>query len=168
MNKDEMKMIREKCEHFNEEVCSKINCKEGCKYYGTANCDNCIHEDVCYMLGIYNDCKNEVAEYGCHQYQPKVADDEQIVNTEQLNETLNSTLESGKRMGYAQGRDETITAVLTYIDKTVRDFDRINEEEDKGVDGLEKEARAMFADTIATALRIVRDNLARAYGFDVE
>lgn len=45
----------------------------------------------------------------------KIADDEQIVNTEQLNETLNSTLESGKRMGYAQGRDETAREILREI-----------------------------------------------------
>lgn len=42
----------------------------------------------------------------------KVADDEQIVNTEQLTETLNSTLESGKRMGYATGREETAREIL--------------------------------------------------------
>lgn len=53
----------------------------------------------------------------------KVGEDKQIVNTEQLNETLNSILEVGKRMGYAQGRDETAREFLhkikDYIDNSM-------------------------------------------------
>lgn len=53
----------------------------------------------------------------------KIADDEQVIKTEQLYETLNSTLESGKRMGYAQGRDETAREILhktkDYIENSV-------------------------------------------------
>lgn len=98
----------------------------------------------------------------------KVADDEQIVNTEQLTETLNSTLESGKRMGYAKGRDETITAVLKYIDNTIKGFNRANEEANKGLDEVEKEARTMCADAIEEVLKIVRDDLARVYGIELE
>lgn len=83
-------------------------------------------------------------------------------------DALNAAQESGKRVGYAQGRDETITAVLKYIDNTIKSFNRANEEANKGVDEVEKEARSMFADAIEETLRIVRDDLARVYGIELE
>lgn len=45
----------------------------------------------------------------------KVGKDEQVVKKDQLIEMLNSNLESGKRMGYAQGRDETAREILDLI-----------------------------------------------------
>ena len=42
----------------------------------------------------------------------KVGEDEQVVKKDQLNEALNAAQESGQRMGYAKGRDETAREIL--------------------------------------------------------
>lgn len=66
--KDKEKQI---CKHFDEEVCSKLDCKKDCKYYGKANCKTCIHEDIC-QLRTYSYCEEEVKEKGCEHYQLKL------------------------------------------------------------------------------------------------
>ena len=125
-------------------------------------CDNAPF-DYCYGCDC-NECRaRTVINAGYY----KVGKGEQIVNTEQLNETLNSTLESEKRIGYARGQDETITAVLKYIDNTIEDVNR-EKEEDKYEDEDEKAAQLIIADAINVVLRIVRDDLARIYGIEVE
>lgn len=43
------------------------------------NCNYCSHQECCHMLEVYDDCKEEVEEYGCDQYQAKIADDEIII-----------------------------------------------------------------------------------------
>lgn len=51
-----------------------------------------------------------------HQLQDKLEKSKQVVKKDQLNETLNSVLESGKRMGYAQGRQETVKDIIDKIE----------------------------------------------------
>lgn len=83
-------------------------------------------------------------------------------------ETLNAAQENGNRMGYERGRDETIMAVLKYIDNTIEDINREKEEEDKDEDEDEKAAKLIVADAINVVLKIVRDDLARIYGIEWE
>lgn len=45
----------------------------------------------------------------------KVGEDEMVLDKNGYYEHINSVLESGKRMGYAQGRDETAQEILQYI-----------------------------------------------------
>ena len=120
--------------------------------YSSHKCEYCTLKE---MLGV-EDC-------GYH----KVGKGEQVVNAEQFFETLIAAPECGKRMGYTRGRDETITAVLKYIDNTIEDVNR-EKEEDKYEDEDEKSAQLIIADAINVVLRIVRDDLARIYGIEIE
>lgn len=72
---------KENCEHFDEEVCSKLDCKKDCKYYGKANCYNCIHEDVC-QLRAFSYCEEEVKEKGCEYYKPKLFENSVVLTRE--------------------------------------------------------------------------------------
>ena len=94
--------------------------------------------------------------------------DEIIMSKEAYYEALNAAQENGKRMGYERGGDETITAVLKYLDNTIEDINREKEEEDKDEDEDEKEAKQIIADAINVVLRIVRDDLARIFGIESE
>lgn len=82
---------------------AKILCPKG-----TANCEKCSKN---YKCDVKFSQLAELIDGGCQI----VGEDEQIVNTKQLNGTLNSTLESGKRMGYAQGREETAREIIAII-----------------------------------------------------
>lgn len=83
-------------------------------------------------------------------------------------EALNAAQENGKRMGYERGGDETIIAVLKYLDNTIEDINREKEEEGKDEDEDEKYVRLMFADAIEEVLKLVRNDLARIYGIEWE
>lgn len=150
MNKDEMiKELKAIIQREHSDCMSRF-C-DHCEYYAMKYCGS-----VKKATALYNaNCRI-------------IGEDEQVVKTEQLNETLNSTLESGKRMGYARGRDEAITAVLKYIDNTIKGFNIANEEANKGLDEDEKELKSMCADAILEVLRIIRDDLARIYGIEIE
>lgn len=88
MNKE---MAKEKCEHFDEEVCSKLDCKKDYKYYGKANCYNCIHKIVCHIYETYNDCAEEVKEMGCFDYQPKIPEGSVLLSKKEYEELKNES-----------------------------------------------------------------------------
>ncbi len=90
MNEKEMieEMAKEKCEHFDEEVCYKLDCKKDCKYCGKANCYNCIHKIVCHIYETYNDCAEEVKEMGCFAYQPKIPEGSVLLSSEEYSNYL--------------------------------------------------------------------------------
>lgn len=71
------------CKHFDEEVCSKLDCKKDCKYYGKANCHNCIHEEIC-QLRTFSYCEEEVKEKGCEHYQQKFSEDSVVVSKKEI------------------------------------------------------------------------------------
>ena len=56
------------CEYYND-VCEKIDCEKDCKFYGKANCYNCIHKDVC-QLRTNSYCEESVKQDGCEHYIP--------------------------------------------------------------------------------------------------
>lgn len=85
----------------------KINAlaKEMCDR--TVPCDECnfnVKGPYC-MASIY---AKKVINMGYS----KVGEDEQVVKKTQMIEELNAAQESGKRMGYAKGRDETAREIL--------------------------------------------------------
>lgn len=84
MNKDEMKMI--------EEMEMAIGNALGLTYEG---------ERLPFTIHTRNHLAKELVNAGYR----KVAEDEIVVKKYQLNETLTSTLESGRRMGYAQAKE---------------------------------------------------------------
>lgn len=64
-------MAKEKYKYFDEEVCSKLNCKKDCKYYGKSNCYRCIHKNIC-QLRAFSYCEEEVKEKGCEYYKQEI------------------------------------------------------------------------------------------------
>lgn len=74
---------RQICKHFDEEVCSKLDCRKDCKYYGKANCKTCIHEEIC-QLRTFSYCEEEVKEKGCEHYQPKFPEDSVVVSKKEI------------------------------------------------------------------------------------
>ena len=77
------KLAKEKCEHFDDEVCSKLDCKKDCKYYGKANCYNCIHEEIC-QLRTFSYREEEVKEKGCEHYQQKFFENSVVVSKKEI------------------------------------------------------------------------------------
>ena len=75
-------MAKEKCKHFTKSVCYKIDCKTQCRYYGKANCHNCSHKSICTYFENC-DCEQEVKEYGCKHYQPKIDKDSVVLSREE-------------------------------------------------------------------------------------
>ena len=55
------------CKQYHNDVCEKINCEKDCKFYGKANCYNCIHKGVCH-LRTNSYCEESVKEDGCDHY----------------------------------------------------------------------------------------------------
>lgn len=98
------------CKHFDEKVCSRLNCKKDCKYYGKANCKTCIHEDIC-QLRTFSYCEEEVKEKGCEHYQPKLTEDSVVLTKEEADRFRGQTLNFKKVK--AQARKEAIKELLT-------------------------------------------------------
>ena len=76
---------KEECEHFDKEVCSRLNCNKDCKYYGKANCYRCIHKDIC-ELRSFSYCEEEVREKGCEYYQQEIPEDAIVLTREEYEE----------------------------------------------------------------------------------
>lgn len=76
----------------------------------TVPCEVCIFNEKGYYC-TSRDCAKKIIKLGYR----KVGKDEQVVKKDQLIEMLNSNLESGKRMGYAQGREETAREIIAII-----------------------------------------------------
>lgn len=126
----------------------------------TVPCDECnfnVKGPYC-MAGIY---AKKVINMGYS----KVGEDEQVVKKTQMIEELNAAQESGKRMGYAQGRDEAIAAVLEYIDDTIKWVRKI-EEDNEGEDEDVRKGISACVSAIEETLRFARDDLAKKYGVE--
>ncbi len=142
MEKQIEEMAKEKCEHFNERVCYKIDCKTQCRYYGKANCQTCIHKSVCTFFETI-DCEKEVKEYGCKHYQPKLPKDRVVLSREEyqdLKEYKNIAeqrkfnldyanvelrrLEAELNSAYKKGSKETAEKILTYVGNLYDDGDQ--------------------------------------------
>lgn len=93
--------------------------------------------------------------------------DEIIMSKEAYYEALNAAQENGKRMGYERGGDETITAVLKYIEDTIKWVRKI-EEDNEGEDEEVKKGISVCVTAIEETLRFMRDDLARIYGIEWE
>lgn len=94
-NKKEKQM----CKYYDEEVCSRLNCKKDCKFYGKANCLTCIHEEVCQLRTF--SYREEVKEKGCKHYQPKLP---KVGKAKTLYNTGCRILKQGKWLVTEQGR----------------------------------------------------------------
>jgi hypothetical protein len=73
---------KEKCKYFDEEVCSKLNCKKNCKYYGKSNCYRCIHKNIC-QLRTFSYCEEEVKEKGCYHYKQEIPEGAVVLTKEE-------------------------------------------------------------------------------------
>ena len=112
---------KEECEHFDKEVCSRLNCKKDCKYYGKSNCYRCNHKEIC-QLRTFSYCEEEVKENGCEYYQQEIPENAMVLpindwinfNKEHANELITAR-EEEYTLGYEQARKETAEKILTEI-----------------------------------------------------
>lgn len=81
-------MAKEKCKHFDKEVCSKLDCKKDCKYYGKANCCRCIHKDIC-ELRSFSYCEEEVREKGCDDFRQEIPENAVVLTREEYDYLIN-------------------------------------------------------------------------------
>lgn len=115
MNKDKNKMIEEMARFPIYAGCSIISEDEvGIKKSELARLKNL---EINYEQ-VYEDYRKLEQERKSYR---KIAEDEQVVNAEQFFETLNAAQECGKRIGYAQGREETAREILKWMDEPFTD-----------------------------------------------
>lgn len=102
MNKDEIRRMANTCENYLSCALCPYNPEDIKRFIGDKWKGGCPNYDrkLVYAMG---------------KGYRKVGEGEQVVNAEQFYETLNAAQECGKRMGYAQGRDETARKILQEI-----------------------------------------------------
>ena len=111
---------KEECEHFDKEVCSRLNCNKDCKYYGKSNCYRCNHKEIC-QLRTFSYCEEEVREKGCEYYQQEIPENAVVltrVEYEKL-KSLSTIEEITLGAVYDNTRKETAEKIMNDISNDI-------------------------------------------------